>query len=253
VIERQPRSRVIVERSMDPGWLSNGYLVCDGPGGHGVIVDTGAPMEPLLRSIEELGVEITHVLCTHHHPDHVAHNAEWSSKLGCPVLGSARERGLFDRLDGTLDDGEEVTSGSLRIRALSTPGHTPGMLAFVVGEQAVFTGDTLFRGSVGGTGGGSFDDLRRSIMDVLMRLPPAMQAWPGHSDPTTIGDEWERNPFVRAWRGLDSPGTTRCVAAGRPATLVVGARDYDGGRKCWVRFDDGRDAIVPGSRVHEDG
>jgi len=247
------RTGVIVERSMSPGHLSNSYLVADAPGGCGVIVDTGAPMESLVRKIDELGVRITHVLCTHHHFDHVEHNDDYRRRFDCPVLGGARERDLFDRLDRELEDGDEIESGGLRIRSLATPGHTRGMLAFAVGDECVFTGDTLFRGSVGGTGGGTFEELQRSIMDVLMRLPKSMNAWPGHTDATTIGDEWERNPFVRAWRGADAPGTGRCTAGGRSGTLVVEARDYDGGRKCWVRFDDGRDAIVPGSRVRKLG
>jgi glyoxylase-like metal-dependent hydrolase (beta-lactamase superfamily II) len=238
---------VIVVRSTHPQWLSNSYLVFDRAGGHGVIVDTGAPMEPVLDRVAELSIAVTHVLCTHDHPDHVEHSDAYRERFGCPVLGGARER--FDRLDRALEDGEEVATGSLRIRALLTPGHTPGMLAYVVGDEAVFTGDTLFRGSVGGTGGGSFEELRRSILDVLMRLPHAMDVWPGHALPTTIAAEWEQNPFVRVWRGLDPPGDARCRAAGRPATLVVVARDYDGGRKAQVRYDDGSEAIVPGSRI----
>jgi glyoxylase-like metal-dependent hydrolase (beta-lactamase superfamily II) len=244
---------LIVERSLDPGWLSNAYLVADRPGGHGLIVDTGAPVEPIVGRIEELGIEITHVLCTHLHPDHVAHNPTFRQRYRCPVLAGRAERALAGSVDASLDDGDEVRCGELVVRVRATPGHTPEMLAFVVGDEAVFTGDTLFRGSVGGTGGGSFEELRRSIMDVLMALPREMRAWPGHADPTTIGEEWERNPFVRAWRGAEAPGTARCEVEGRAGTILVDARDYDGGRKCWVRFDDARDEIVPGSRVRRLG
>jgi hypothetical protein len=76
-------------------------------------------------------------------------------------------------------------------------------------------------------------------MEVLMRLGKNLPVHPGHTDPTTIGEEWERNPFIRAWRGLDACGETRCTAFGLPATLLLRARDYDGGSKCWVRFDEG--------------
>jgi hydroxyacylglutathione hydrolase len=87
-------------------------------------------------------------------------------------------------------------------------------------------------------------------MDVLMRLRSDTPVRPGHTDPTTIGEGWERNPFIRARRGLDSSREARCTPLGLPATLLLSARDYDGGTKCWVRFDEGnRLDVVPGSRV----
>ena len=82
-----------------------------------------------------------------------------------------------------------------------------------------------------------------------MPLPPELRVLPGHTDETTIGAEWESNPFVRVWAGLDPEGVERCRVRGEPAVLVVWSPDYDGGGKAWVRFEDGRDAIVGGSRV----
>ena len=244
---------MILRKTMHSGWLSNTYLVADKPGGHGVLIDTGGPMEPIVEAIEEHRITITHVLCTHHHYDHVAHNPDYRASYGCPVCGHAAEAELYgDGLDRHLDDGEEIESGDLRIRALHIPGHTTGQLAFLVNEQKVFTGDTLFRGSVGGTrapGHASFEDIRHSIMEVLMRLPAETTVHPGHTLATTIEREWESNPFVRLWRGLDSEGSAPCTAFGQPATLLLDAEDYDGGRKCWVRFDDGTLDVVPGSRV----
>jgi glyoxylase-like metal-dependent hydrolase (beta-lactamase superfamily II) len=133
---------------------------------------------------------------------------------------------------------------------LPTPGHSDDMVAFVVNEEAVFTGDTLFKDSVGG---GDFEQVRKSVMDVLMKLRPETRVLPGHTDETTIGREWEANPFVRVWRGAEPEGTERCRVGGDEATLVVWSSDYDGGGKAWVRFDDGRDAIVGGSRVIRSG
>jgi hypothetical protein len=87
-------------------------------------------------------------------------------------------------------------------------------------------------------------------MDVLMGLPQELRALPGHTDETTIGREWEENPFIRVWRGIEPEGTERVRVTARDATLVVWSPDYDGSGKAWVRFeDDGRDAIVGGSRV----
>ncbi|MCB9903851.1 MAG: MBL fold metallo-hydrolase [Planctomycetes bacterium] len=244
---------MIVERTMDPRWLSNSWLVADRPGGHAVLVDTGGPSAPLLARIDELHLTVTHVLCTHHHHDHVTHNADYRTAHGCPVCGHRAEAALFGDLDVELEDGDELRSGDLTIRALHVPGHTLGQLAFLVNEQALFTGDTLFRGTVGGTrapGHTTFEDLRHSILDVLLRFPRETRVLPGHTDETTVGAEWRDNPFVRMWRGIDAPGATPCTALGRPATLLLRARDYDGGTKCWVRFDAGGVLdVVPGSAV----
>jgi len=244
---------MIVEKSMNRAYLSNTYLVGDRAGGRAVVIDTGGPMDPILAKIEEHRLELTHVLCTHHHVDHVAHNADYQQRFGCPVCAHRDEISYLRGVDRELLDGDEISSGEMRIRALHVPGHTQGQLAFLVNEESVFTGDTLFRRTVGGTrgpGASGFEDLRHSIMDVLMRLPRETVVYPGHTDETTVGEEWEHNPFIRVWRGLDSPAERRCTAAGRPATLLLEAGDYDGGTKCWVRFDEGgRLAVVGGSQV----
>lgn len=247
---------MIIERSMSEGWLSNAYVVGDRPGGHGVLIDAGGPIEPLVRAVDEHDLTLTHLILTHHHHDHVVHAEELTDRYGLEVWGHPEEREHYDGIDHDLEDGGELTSGDLTIRALLTPGHTRGMLALVIDEKVVFTGDTLFKGTVGGTlapGHATYADLRDSIMNVLMELPHEMEVHPGHTDPTTIGREWERNPFVRIWRGLDEPDSTPVTAMGREATLVLRAADYDGGTKCWVRFADGNvDEVVPGSQVKGD-
>jgi len=86
-------------------------------------------------------------------------------------------------------------------------------------------------------------------LEKLMALPPDTRVLPGHTDYTTIGQEWESNAFIRVWRGLDPEGSEPCTALGEPATLVLWGDDYDGGHKAWVRWPDGRDDIVPGSKV----
>ncbi len=82
-----------------------------------------------------------------------------------------------------------------------------------------------------------------------MGLPHYDGVLPGHTDATTIGAEWESNPFIRIWRGADEPGDEACTVAERPATLLLFAGDYDGGHKGWVRWEDGSQDIVPGSRL----
>jgi hydroxyacylglutathione hydrolase len=243
---------MIIERSMQQDWLSNAYLVGDEENGKAVVIDSGGPSEPLLEAAERHGLEVELLLLTHHHGDHVAENGVWKSRHDVEILAHPIEAELIDQVDRTIEPGDTLEVGGLSIEAIHTPGHTAGMLNFVVNGTDVFTGDTLFKGSVGGVrapGSTSFADLKRSIMDVLMKLPHETRVHPGHTDPTTIGDEWESNAFVRVWRGLDDEGDESCSVEGDDATLVLWAPDYDGGHKAWVRWPDGRDDIVPGSRV----
>jgi hydroxyacylglutathione hydrolase len=230
---------VIVERSMNADFLSNAYLVADEPGGHGVIVDSGAPPEPLLEAVERLELTVPYLLL--------------KERLGVEILAHPLEAALLTDVDRAIEPGEILEVGGLRIDGLHTPGHTAGMLNFRVNDEIIITGDTLFKGSVGGVrapGSTNFSDLKSSIMDVLMKLPHQTVVHPGHTDPTTIGDEWENNAFIRVWRGLDPESTDRCRVGEEEGTLVLLGPDYDGGHKAWVRWDDsGRDDIVPGSRV----
>ena len=238
---------------MHPEWLSNAYLVADREGGHGVIVDSGAPSEPLLAAVEENRLTVPYLLLTHHHHDHVSENHVYQERLGVEILAHPLEAERLLDVDRAIEPGEILEVGGLRIDGLHTPGHTDGMLTFRVNNTDIFTGDTLFKGSVGGVrapGSTTFQDLKESIMGVLMKLPPDTRVHPGHTDPTTIGDEWEQNAFVRVWRGLDPESSERCKVGEEEATLVLFAPDYDGGHKAWVRWDEtGRDDIVPGSMV----
>jgi hydroxyacylglutathione hydrolase len=247
---------MIIEVSRNPQYLSNTYLVCDHEGGSAVVIDAGGPMEPLFAAAERLKVVPSMVLLTHHHHDHVSDVGDlvgrWPS---LPVLISPLERDLVGTATGTVDTGERVSSGELVIRPLHTPGHTRGMLSFLVehrGSAGVFTGDTLFRDSVGGVhapGHTTFQALKDSIMGTLMELDGDTEIYPGHADATSVAREWEHNPFIRIWRGLDREGTQSCVALGDTATLILLGPDYDGGHKAWVRWPDGSDDVVPGSQV----
>ena len=220
---------MLIVRSMDPGWLSNAYVVADEPGGTAVFVDSGAPLEPLFEAVAEHELEVTHLLTTHAHGDHVAGDDE-----------------LVERYGLTIAKGH-VDTGGLVFTALETPGHSPDGLAFHVNGTACFTGDTLFKDAVGG--GADVAAIRHSVMAVLMTLPQETRVLPGHTDETTIGREWEENPFVRVWRGADPEGTEPVTVGGEAATLIVWSPDYDGKGKALVRFADGREAIVGGSRV----
>ncbi|MGD0453161.1 MAG: MBL fold metallo-hydrolase [Solirubrobacteraceae bacterium] len=282
---------MLVERAMHPQFLSNTFLVADGEGGPAFFVDAGGPVAPLIEAAERLGLTPTHVLLTHHHFDHVSDVGELLARWPkLEVLISERERELLADAAagggvglpevagmGSIEAGQTLRFGALEVRPLHTPGHTAGMLSFVVGEQpsggaatpargtrsaapgglagaglVVFTGDTLFKDSVGGVkapGHTTYTDLRDSIMGTLMELPADTVIYPGHSEQTSVAREWDSNAFIRVWRGLDAEGSQPCTALGQPATLVLLGADYDGGTKAWVRWEDGSDDIVPGSRV----
>jgi hydroxyacylglutathione hydrolase len=276
---------MIVEHATHPQFLSNTYLVADGVGGPAFFVDAGGPVDGLIATADRLGSEPTHVLLTHHHFDHVSEVPKLRQRWPeLEVLIHPLERELLDGIAAeTMQAGETLTFGTLEVRPLHTPGHTAGMLSLLVGDRSetagaggarrgpggraasggapggftggeavVFTGDTLFKGSVGGVrapGHTTYTDLRDSIMGTLMELPASTVIHPGHADPSTVAREWEQNGFIRIWRGLDPEGTDRCVALDEPATLVLLGEDYDGGKKAWVRWADGKDDIVPGSRV----
>lgn len=249
---------MIVDRTENPMWLSNAYLVADPDRKSGVLIDGNDELGPLLRRAEREGIEITHVLVTHPHGDHVAGLAEARAQLGGPplVAHQATAAELDEEVAITLGDGEVLDAGGLQIEALFTPGHAAGHLAYLVDGGDVFTADVLFKGTVGGTmapGASGFADLKSSVMR-LMDLPHHTTVHPGHKEPTTIGAEWESNPFVRIWRGLDSTGEEQVTVWGRPATLKLWAPDYDGGHKAWIVFgDSSEEAIVGGSQVERTG
>jgi glyoxylase-like metal-dependent hydrolase (beta-lactamase superfamily II) len=220
---------MLVEKSMHPDWLSNAFLLAveDGPA---VFVDSGADVAPLVEAAERWGVTPVALLRTHAHHDHVENEDELLRHYSIPVIAEPGEW-KWD---------------SLQVRGLATPGHSDDGLSFVVGDDLVATGDTLFRDAVGG---GDVAAVRSSVMDVLLELPDAVRVLPGHTAETTIGRERRENPFVRVWSGEESEGSERVRVGGRDATLLVWSPDYDGNGKAWIRFDDGDEAIVGGSRV----
>jgi len=293
---------MLVERSCHPQFLSNTFLVADGEGGPAFFIDAGGPVAPLIAAAERLGLEPTHVLLTHHHFDHVSDVGELLERWPkLKVLISERERELLRATAanggdesassvgdgwGSIEAGETLSFGALDVRPLHTPGHTAGMLSFVVGERsraaggegapvrtvksgapggltgaglAVFTGDTLFKNSVGGVkapGHTTYTDLRDSIMGTLMELPPDTIIYPGHSEETSVGREWiptrssacggvwTRRARSRA-RHSDSRPRSCCSA---PTTTAARRPGFAGGTAPMTSFPGRASSSRPSSR-----
>lgn len=243
---------MIIERTESEGWLSNAYLVADRDGGHAVLIDGNGAVAPLIDAAGRLGVTVDAVLVTHHHGDHVAGVDAYRERFGAPVLAHPATARELDGVDRTIEEGDVLEHGDLRIEVLHTPGHAAGHVALLLNGTDCFTADALFKGTVGGTfapGATGYSDLKASVLR-LVDLPPETTLHPGHREPTTAGAEAEQNPFVRIWRGLDPEGDEPCTVRGRAATLVLWAPDYDGTNKAWIRFaDDRADGIIGGSQV----
>ena len=196
---------------------TNCYLIADG--GEVAVVDPGCytPAEAafLEKAVDEAG-SLTHILLTHGHPDHCFGAARLSRKYGVPVTFSPSDAYILERssqlaglfgLDSVDTDFEKVTAcdgdvvkvGNIELRALATPGHTPGGLCwFSEGEKVLFSGDSLFEGTIGRTDlpGGDYDALIKSVLEKIMTLPEDTMVLPGHGGDTTIGREAATNPFL---------------------------------------------------------
>ena len=197
------------------GPLENNLYLLTTPGGHdAIVVDPSIESEDVLRQIEARGLRIQRILLTHAHIDHILMVKPFHDRTGAPVWLNAEDRFLYDRgLDqadqmgmiwpGTapiahwITDGEEVGIPGIAVRAIRTPGHSPGSVTFVT-EEGLIAGDVLFRGSVGRTDlpGGDWATLVKSIRELVFAHPPETVVFPGHGPVTTVGDEMKTNPFV---------------------------------------------------------
>jgi len=199
----------------------NCVLVGDRTAGRLVVVDPGGEPELIVSHVRDTGLEVTMVLHTHAHVDHVAGTGDLVRLLGHPVLvGLHRDDlDLYHNLplqaamfgleassppepDLWFEHGQRLVIGALSLEVRHTPGHSPGGVSLVVsGAPApmVLVGDVLFAGSIGRTDlwGGSLELLERSIREQLYTLPDATRVICGHGPDTTIGTERRSNPFVR--------------------------------------------------------
>ena len=208
---------MIIEMLTVGPFQENCYVVGDEVSGEGALVDPGDEAVRIALAVEQTGLEIGQIIITHAHIDHVGAIAPLVEEYACPVLMHEEAEamlktvpqqammmglrfGKVPKVDRHVADREVLEVGSLRLRSLYTPGHAPGHLSFLVeGEEAVFSGDALFAGSVGRVDlpGGSMEVLMRSIEERLLPLPDDTRVLSGHGPETTIGRERMTNPFLR--------------------------------------------------------
>lgn len=184
------------------GWLStNCYVVgCEGTK-EAVVIDPGLESDKqaqeILDFVKEKDLHIKYIVNTHGHSDHTAGNTIVKEATGAPILIHERDASCV-HADRKLRDGDVIHIGCLKLVVLHTPGHTKGGISLLV-DNVVFTGDTLFSGAIGRTDfpGGSYQELIQSIRNKLLPLPDAVEVYPGHESPTTLGKEKKTNPFLQ--------------------------------------------------------
>jgi len=198
----------------------NCYILSDEKTKEAVVIDPGDDAEDILRLIREKGLAVKYIVNTHAHFDHVGANRQLKEATGAELLlhekdavvltSSPKQAALFNMkttaspaADKYLQHGDAINAGEVSLKVLHTPGHTPGGISLA--EQGmVFTGDSLFAGSIGRTDfpGGDMMTLLGAIRQNLLSLPDETRVFPGHGPDTTIGDERRDNPFLNSGSGF---------------------------------------------------
>ncbi len=195
---------------------TNTYVVSDGHAA--VIIDPCAlDMAPVIAYIAKRELSVAALVNTHCHFDHVLGNEPLRALYGAPLYANRAELAILRAAprtaeiwtgvspavrepDGFLAEGAELAVGELRLVVVETPGHSPGGICLhAAGQRVLFTGDTLFAGTIGRTDlpGGDSARLMDSLRDKLWPLPDETVIFPGHGEASTIGEERTHNPFFR--------------------------------------------------------
>jgi glyoxylase-like metal-dependent hydrolase (beta-lactamase superfamily II) len=205
---------VRVERFPVGPFDNNLYLLTADSGPEAIVIDPSIESEGVLAEISRRGLRVKRILLTHAHIDHIVMVKRFHDATSAPVWLHEADRAFYDHgaeqaaafglpwtgtapIAHAIQDGEEVGTEDLPIRAFHTPGHSPGSVTFATPEGLI-SGDVLFRGSIGRTDlpGGDGPLLVRTIRERLFRYPHETRVLPGHGPETTIGLEFRTNPFV---------------------------------------------------------
>jgi glyoxylase-like metal-dependent hydrolase (beta-lactamase superfamily II) len=199
---------------------SNCYVAGSERTEEGIIIDPGANAEAIIDMVRKLGLNITLIVATHGHVDHLGALNEVKGATKAPFAMHAGEAAMLPKIskyvssvfgvrlaslpppDRLLHEGDIIKVGELSFRVLHTPGHSPGGIS-LAGQGVVFSGDTLFNYGIGRTDfpDGDYDVLMESIRTKLMTLPDNTVVFSGHGPKTTIGAERRGNPFSHDWSG----------------------------------------------------
>jgi hydroxyacylglutathione hydrolase len=195
----------------------NCIVLADERSREAIVVDPGDDADAITRALRDLDVNVTAVIATHAHIDHVGALAALKQATRAPAMLHEADVPLYENLavqaawlgvatppltsiDQFLKEGDRLNFGPHSLRVIHTPGHSPGSLSFVVNTQpeTILSGDTLFAGSIGRTDlwGGSYAEIMRSILNKLIVLGDDAVVVPGHGPQTTIGTERRTNPFI---------------------------------------------------------
>ncbi len=194
---------------------TNCYLVCCEETKECAVIDPGAEAQKIIQLIHQNDLKPTMVINTHGHVDHVGANRDLIDEYSVPLLIHSADSPMLDKVEQTelsfflgaknspppdklLVEGEKVVIGSVQLEIIHTPGHSPGSVS-LMGEDILFSGDTLFFGGVGRTDlpGGSWNELVCSIKEKILTLPEDTIVLTGHGPKTTVGQEKRSNPFIQ--------------------------------------------------------
>jgi hydroxyacylglutathione hydrolase len=196
--------------------MTNCYIVGDSESKQAVVVDPGGHVGAIISALERNGLQCKHIVNTHSHFDHVGGNKDLKKQTGADILIHQAEAPMLTQLAGqgrifgisidnspaadeTIDEGDVIEAGAIRLNVLHTPGHSPGSISLVIeGEGKILVGDLVFQGSVGRTDlpGGSMNTLVKMVREKIFSHPDETRLYPGHGPATTVGVERQSNPFL---------------------------------------------------------